>query len=79
MRYFTRIYLLLGLVVVAIFGFMARNGGFEEAFGRYAVDTASREGYWYTYRSAPSYSSGPGRSPGTSGGSYGSGGYSGGK
>ena len=79
MHTFTKLYLALGGGLVLMFGTMGALGGLLPRFGpRGVVDTTSRQGYWYTYRQ-PKYDAGPGRSPGGSGGSHGSGGYSGGK
>jgi hypothetical protein len=75
---FTKIYLAAGLAALGLFALGEWRGTFSPAFGAKgaSVSTASRQGYWYTYR-RQTYTSGSGRSPG--GGSYGGGGYSGGK
>jgi hypothetical protein len=79
MHTFTKLYLAAGAGLLAIFGLLEVSGGLVPRFGTGGnLDTSSRQGYWYTYR-RQSYSAGPGRSPGGSGGSYGGGGYSGGK
>lgn len=79
MHLFTKLYLAVGGGLVLLFGALGAFGGLLPTFGpRGDVDTSSRQGYWYTYRQ-PKYEAGPGRSPGGHGGSYGGGGYSGGK
>ena len=79
MHAFTKIYLAVGVALVALWAVGEATGGLVPTFGGSGdVDTSSRQGYWYTYR-RPTYDAGPGRSPGGHGGSYGSGGYQGGK
>lgn len=79
MTTFTKLYLAAGIGVLGLVGLLEGTGSLVPKFGVGGnVDTSSRQGYWYTYRKQ-NYSAGPGRSPGGSGGSYGGGGYSGGK
>ena len=79
MHWFTKLYIGLGVGLLGLFGLVRMGGGAYANFGPNAsLEPQARQGYWHTYRK-PTYTSGPGRSPGGSGGSYGSGGYSGGK
>ena len=82
MTTFTKLYMVLGVVLMGLFAFADMGGALLPNFGsRGVIDTKSRQGYWYTYKKPPpssSYGGGSsGRSP--SGGGYGGGGYSGGK
>jgi hypothetical protein len=71
-------YLGLGAGALLLGAFCDLTGFLLPTFGTTTVvDTASRQGYWYTYRRTQS-SSGPSSSPGSRGG-YSGGGYSGGK
>jgi hypothetical protein len=80
MHTFTKLYLGGGLLLLLIVGIGEATGRLSPSFGAGGVvDTSSRQGSWYTYRQPKSYSAGPGRSPGSYGGSSGSGGYQGGK
>jgi len=79
MHWYTKLYIGGGIAFLALWGLGEGAGFFAPQFGPgRGIDTSSRQGYWYTYHKQ-NYSAGPGRSPGGSGGSYGGGGYSGGK
>jgi hypothetical protein len=79
MHWYTKLYIAGGLAFLVLWGLGESVGFFNPAFGLGRdIDTSSRQGYWYTYR-RQTYDAGPGRSPGGHGGSYGGGGYSGGK
>jgi hypothetical protein len=67
-------YLGLGAAAFAFSAFADLRGFMLPNFGTtQTVDTASRQGYWYTYRRTQT-TSGPGGSSGSRGGSYSSGG-----
>jgi hypothetical protein len=68
-------YLGLGLAALALSAFADLTGFMLPSFGTTkVVDTASRQGYWYTYRRTQTTSG-----PSGSRGGYSGGGYSGGK